>query len=107
MSDLSYRLTALRSALVPFSQFAAWPVFFLLTSAISLQVAYFLALALVLLADIFDSSTRTRGLVRDTVAGTTTAFLALVFNNATGATIGAIVASIALADLLVRRVFEG
>ncbi|HYY91448.1 MAG TPA: hypothetical protein VE955_05610 [Candidatus Dormibacteraeota bacterium] len=107
MSDLSYRLTELRSALVPVSQFAAWPVFFLLTSAISLQVAYFLALALVLVADIFDSSTRTRGLVRDTVAGATTAFLALVLNNPTGATIGAIVASIALADLFVRRVFEG
>jgi hypothetical protein len=106
MSNLPYRLTALRSALVPVSQFASWPVFFLLTSAISLQVAYFLALALVLVADVFDSSTRTRGLVRDTVAGATTALLALVFNNPAGVTIGAIIASIALADLFVRRVFE-
>jgi hypothetical protein len=95
MSDLSYRLTELRSLLIPFSQFAAWPIFFVLTSAISQQPAYFLALALVLAADLFDSSPKNRGLIRDSVAGVATATIAVFLNDQYGLAIGGAVALVA------------
>jgi hypothetical protein len=100
MSDLSYRLTELRSALVPFGQFAVWPIFFLLTSAISEQPAYFLALALVLAADLFDSSPRRRGLFRDSIAGATTVVIASLMNDQVGLAVGAIVVGVAVARLV-------
>jgi hypothetical protein len=100
MSDLSYRLTELRSALVPFGQFAVWPIFFLLTSVISEQPAYFLALALVLAADLFDSSPRRRGLFRDSLAGATTVVIASVMNNQVGLAVGAAVAAVAVSRLV-------
>jgi len=89
MSGLSLRLTEIRSFLLPVSQFAAWPIFFLLTSAISQQPAYFLALLLVLSADVIDKSPRNRGLFRDLVAGGATALLALIFNDIVGVAISA------------------
>ncbi len=91
MSGLSLRLTEIRSFLFPVSQFVAWPIFFLLTAAISQQPAYFLALLLVLAADLVDKSPRNRGLFRDLVAGGITTLLALFLNNVDGITIGAIV----------------
>jgi hypothetical protein len=100
MSDLSFRLTELRSLLIPFSQFAAWPIFFLLTSMISLQPAYFLALTLVLAADVFDSSPRRRMLARDSIAGITTLVIALALNYQIAAVVGAIVALVAITRLL-------
>lgn len=99
MSGLSLRLTELRSLIVPFSQFAAWPIFFLITSAISQQPAYFLALLLVLAADVFDSSPRNRGLVRDAIAGITTAILATFLTDLDAIAIGAIVCIIAASRL--------
>ncbi len=97
MSDLSYRLTELRrSLLVPFSQLVAWPIFFLLTSAIAQQPAYFLALALVLAADLFDSSPRNRGLFRDSIVGGTTAIIAAFLNDQYGVALGVMVALLAL-----------
>jgi hypothetical protein len=99
MSDLSYRLTELRSQLVPLGQFVAWPIFFLLASAISEQPAYFLALALVLAADLFDSSARKRGLFRDSMAGGTTAILASLMGSQLGLAVGAAVAVIAVSRL--------
>ncbi len=99
MSDLSYRLTELRSQLIPLGQFVAWPVFFLLASAISEQPAYFLALALVLAADLFDSSARMRGLFRDSIAGGTTAILAALMGSQLGLAVGATVAVIAVSRL--------
>jgi hypothetical protein len=100
MSDLSFRLTELRSLLVPLSQFAAWPIFFVLTSAISQQPAYFLALVLVLAADILDSSPRNRGLFRDSLAGGTTAILSLLLNDQDGLIIGGIVAVVAVSRIV-------
>ncbi|SRR5229473_1455384 len=92
MSGLSLRLTEIRSFLLPVSQFAAWPIFFLLTSAISQQPAYFLALLLVLATDLIDKSPVRRGLFRDLIAGGATTVLALSLNDLDGVTIGAIVA---------------
>ena len=104
MSGLSYRLTELRAFLLPVSQFVAWPVFFLLTSVISQQPAYFLALLLVLAADVFDSSPRNRGLLRDSIAGGTTVLLALFLNDQDAVAIGAIVAVVAFTRLVQKRV---
>lgn len=106
MSDLSYRLTELRSTLTPISQFIAWPLFFLLTSAISQQPAYFIALVFVLAADVFDSSPRNRGLFRDSIAGGATAILAAFLNDADGLAVGTIVALIAISRIVqkVRKV---
>ena len=92
MSGPSLRLTEIRSFLLPVSQFAAWPIFFLLTSAISQQPAYFLALLLVLAADFIDKSPRNRGLFRDLIAGGATTLLALFLNDLDGVAVGAIVA---------------
>ncbi len=92
MSGLSVRLTEIRSFLLPFSQLLAWPIFFLLTSAIAQQPAYFLALLLVLAADLIDKSPRNRGLFRDLVAGGATSALALFLSDLDGVIIGAIVA---------------
>src|SRR5438309_12016279 len=91
MSGLSLRLTEIRTFLLPLSQFLAWPVFFLLTSAISQQPAYFLALLLVLAADVIDKSPRNRGLFRDLVAVGATTLLALFLSDVDGVVIGAIV----------------
>ncbi len=103
MSDPSYRLTELRSLLVSLSQFIAFPVFFLLTSAISQQPLYFLALVLVLVADVFDSSPTNRRLYRDSIAGGTTAVLALLLNDQNGLAIGTLVALVS-AGLLIQKV---
>ena len=100
MSGLSLRLTEIRTFLLPVSQFLAWPVFFLLTSAISQQPAYFLALLLVLAADVIDKSSRNRGLFRDLVAGGATTLLALFLNDLDGVAIGAIVAVAATSRLV-------
>lgn len=100
MSGLSLRLTEIRSFLVPASQFAAWPIFFLLTSAISQQPAYFLALLLVLASDVIDKSPRNRGLFRDLVAGGTTTVLSLFLNDIDGIAIGAIIAVAATSRLV-------
>jgi hypothetical protein len=100
MSGLSLRLTEIRSFLLPVSQFLAWPIFFLLTSAISQQPAYFLALALVLAADLFDSSSRKRGLIRDSVAGATTAIIAVFLNDQYGLAIGGAVALVAVSRIV-------
>ena len=100
MSDLTYRLTELRSFLIPVSQFAAWPIFFLVTSAISQQPAYFLALILVLAADLFDATPRSRGLLRDSIAGGVTVLLSLFLNDVDGIAIGALVAVIAVSKII-------
>ena len=100
MSDLSYRLTELRSTLTPVSQFIAWPLFFLLTSTISQQPAYFIALVFVLAADVFDSSPRNRGLFRDSIAGGTTAIIAVFLNDPDGLAVGAVVALIAVSRIV-------
>src|SRR5881397_3196076 len=99
MSGLSLRLTEIRSFLLPFSQFLAWPIFFLLTSAISQQPAYFLALLLALAADLIDKSPRNRGLFRDLIAGGATTLLALFLNDIDGVVVGAIVAIAATSRL--------
>jgi len=102
MSGLSLRLTEIRSFLLPVSQFAAWPIFFLLTSAISQQPAYFLALLLVLASDVIDKSPRNRELFRDLVAGGATTLLALFLNDIGGVAIGAIVAVAATSRLVMK-----
>ena len=100
MSDLSYRLTELRSALIPVSQFLAWPIFFVLTTIISQEPAYFLALFLVLAADLFESSRSGRGLLRDSIAGGATAVLALLINDQDAIGLGVLVAIIAVSRLV-------
>lgn len=100
MSGLSLKLTEIRSFLLPVSQFAAWPIFFLLTSAISQQPAYFLALLLVLAADLIDKSPGRRGLFRDLVAGGATTLLAFFLNDLDGVAVGAIVAVAASTQLV-------
>jgi hypothetical protein len=96
MSDLTYRLAELRSLTIPFTQLVAWPIFFLLTTAISQQPAYFLALILVLAADLFDSSPMNRGLLRDSAAGAATGILAVLLNNQYGVAVGATVTLVAM-----------
>ena len=103
MSDLSYRLTELRSALIPVSQFLAWPIFFVLTTIISQEPAYFLALFLVLAADLFESSRSGRGLLRDSIAGGATAVLALLINDQDAIGLGVLVAIIAVTRLVQKR----
>ena len=103
MSGLTYRLTELRSLLVPVSQFAAWPIFFLVTSAISQQPAYFLALILVLATDVFDAAPRSKGLLRDSIAGSITVLLSLFLNDLDGIAIGAVVAVIAVSRIIQKR----
>ena len=100
MSGLSLRLTEIRSFLFPVSQFVAWPIFFLLTSAISQQPAYFLALLLVLAADVIDKSPGKKSLFRDVIAGGATTVLALFLNDLDGVAIGATVAVAATSRLL-------
>lgn len=100
MSGLSLRLTEIRSFLLPVGQILAWPIFFLLTSAISQQPAYFLALLLVLATDVLDKSPGKRGLVRDLVAGGATALLAVFLNDLDGVAFGAIVAVAATTRLV-------
>ena len=100
MSDPSYRLIEFRSLLVSLSQFIAWPVFFLLTIAISQQPLYFLALVLVVVADVFDSSPKNRRLYRDSIAGGSTAILALLLNDQNGLAIGALVALVSAGILI-------
>jgi len=100
MMGLSLRLTEVRSFLLPVSQFVAWPIFFLLTSAISQQPAYFLALLLVLAADLIDKSPGNRGLFRDLLAGGATTLLALFLNDLDGVAVGAIVAVAATSRLV-------
>ncbi len=100
MNGLSLRLTEIRSFLLPVSQFAAWPIFFLVTSVISQQPAYFLALLLVLAADLIDKSPGKRGLFRDLVAGGATTLLALFLTDLVGVAIGTIVAVGATARLV-------
>jgi ABC-type nitrate/sulfonate/bicarbonate transport system permease component len=100
MSGLSLRLTEIRSFLLPVSQFAAWPIFFLVTSVISQQPAYFLALFLVLAADLIDKSPGKRGLFRDLVAGGATTLLALFLTDLVGVAVGTIVAVVATARLV-------
>ena len=102
MSGLSLRLTEIRSFLLPVSQLVAWPIFFLLTSAISQEPAYFLALLVVLAADVIDKSPRNRGLFRDLVAGGATTLLALFLNDIDGVAIGAIV-TVAATSRLVQK----
>jgi hypothetical protein len=102
MSGLSLRLTEIRSFLLPVCQLAAWPIFFVLTSAISQQPAYFLALLLVLATDLIDRSPGRRGLLRDLVAGGTTTLLGLFLNDLDGVALGAIVA-VAAASRLVQK----
>jgi hypothetical protein len=99
MSGLTLRLTELRPLIVPLSQFLVWPIFFLITSAVSQQPAYFLALMLVLAADVFDSSPRNRGLVRDAIAGISTAVLATFLTDLDAIAIGAVVCIIAASRL--------
>lgn len=103
MSDLSYRLTELRSAVVPISQFVAWPIFFVLTTIISQEPAYFLALLLVLAADLFESSQGSRGLLRDSIVGGATAVLSLFFNDQAGLLLGATVAIVAVGRVVQKR----
>src|SRR5207247_9766592 len=79
---MSLRLIELRSLVVPVSHVAAWPIFFLLTSAISQQPAYFLTLLLVLAADVFDTSTRKKALVRNLMGVAATALLAILLPSA-------------------------
>ena len=82
--------------MIPFGQYALWPILFVLTSAVSQQPAYFLALALVLAADLFDSSPGNRGLIRDSVVGATTAIIAVFLSDQYGLAIGGAVAVVAM-----------
>jgi len=71
-----------------------------MTSAISQEPAYFLALLLVLAADVIDKSPRNRGLFRDLVAGGATTVLTLFLNDLDGVAIGVIVAVAATSRLV-------
>src|SRR5437016_13714796 len=94
MSGLSPRLTEIRSFLLPVSQFVAWPILFLLTSAISQQPAYFLALLLVLAADVIVKSPPNTGHFRDVVAGGATTLLALFLTDVAAVVIGLVVTAV-------------
>ncbi len=100
MSDLSYRLAELRPLLRPVAEYAAWPAAFLIATVLSQEPVYFLALLLVVATDLIDASNKSKGLFRDSVAGTMTTLLALTLNDHLGLALGAIVAVVAIVRLL-------
>jgi hypothetical protein len=100
MSDLSYRLAELRPALRPVAESVAWVASFVIANAISQEPIFFLILLLVLGSDLLDTSDKSKGLLRDFVAGGVTAILSLAINDQLGLAVGAIVAATSIARLL-------
>jgi hypothetical protein len=100
MSDLSYKLAELRPALRPVAESAAWVSSFVIANAISQEPVYFLILLLVLGSDVLDTSDKSKGLLRDFIAGSITAIMALALNDQLGLTVGALVAVAAVGRLL-------
>jgi len=99
MSDLSYRLADLRPALRPVAESAAWVTSFVIANTISQEPVFFLILLLVLGSDLLDTSDRSKGLFRDALAGSVTAFLSMALNDQLGLIVGMIVAVTAVARL--------
>ena len=100
MSDLSYKLAELRPALRPVAESVAWIASFVIANAISQEPVYFLVLLLVLGSDVLDTSDKSKGLVRDFIAGSVTAILSLALNDQLGLAVGAVVAVMAVARLV-------
>jgi hypothetical protein len=100
MSDLSYKLAELRPVLRPVAESAAWVASFVIANAISQEPIYFLILLLVLGSDVLDTSDKSKGLLRDFIAGGITAVLSLALNDQLGLTVGALVAVTAIGRLL-------
>src|SRR5690242_1791893 len=100
MSDLSYRLAELRPALRPVAESAAWIASFVIANAISKEPIYFLILLLVLGSDVLDTSDKSKGLLRDFIAGSITALVSLTINDQLGLVVGALVAVTAVGRLL-------
>jgi hypothetical protein len=100
MSDLSYKLAELRPALRAVAESAAWVSSFVIANAISQEPVYFLILLLVLGSDVLDTSDKSKGLLRDFIAGSITAIMALALNDQLGLTVGALVAVAAVGRLL-------
>ena len=99
MSDLSYKLAELRPAMRPVAESVAWVTSFIIANAISQQPIFFLILLLVVGSDLLDTSDKSKGLVRDFVAGSITAILSLAINDQLGLAVGAIVAATSIARL--------
>jgi hypothetical protein len=100
MSDLSYKLAELRPALRPVAESAAWVASFVIANSISQEPIYFVILLLVLGSDVLDTSDKSKGLLRDFIAGSVTAIMSLALNDQLGLGIGAVVAVTAVARLL-------
>jgi hypothetical protein len=100
MSDLSYKLAELRPALRPVAESVAWVASFVIANAISQEPVYFLILLLVLGSDVLDTSDKSKGLVRDFIAGSITALVSLTLNDQLGLVVGALVAITAVGRLL-------
>lgn len=97
MSDLSYKLMALRPALRPVAESAAWSATFIIASILNQETAYFLILLLVLAIDVLDFTDKRKSLFRDLTAGTMITFLALLLNDQLGLYVGTTVAIVAVA----------
>lgn len=106
MSDLSYRLGELRPALRPVVESAAWIASFVIANAISQEPVYFLILLLVLGSDVLDTSDKSKGLLRDFIAGSITAMVSLALNDQLGLTVGVLVAVTAVGRLLQKSVWK-
>ena len=100
MSDLSYKLAELRPALRPVAESTAWVASFVIANAISQEPIFLLILLLVVGADLLDTSDKSKGLLRDFVAGAVTALLSLALNDQIGLAVGALVAIASIARLL-------
>lgn len=91
MSDLSYKLAELRPAMRPVAESAAWVTSFVIANAISQQPIFFLILLLVVGSDLLDPSDKSKGLVRDFIAGAVTAILSIALNDQLGLAVGTLV----------------
>lgn len=99
MRNLSYKLAELRPAIRPVAESMAWMASFVIANTISQEPIFFLILLLVLGADVLDTSDKSKGLLRDVIAGAITAMLSLALSDQLGVGVGTIVALTAAARL--------
>jgi hypothetical protein len=77
----------------------AWVASFVIANAISQEPIFFLILLLVVGSDLLDTSDRSKGLLRDFIAGGVTAIVSLALADQLGLVVGVVVAVTAAARL--------
>jgi hypothetical protein len=98
MSDLSLRLVGPR-IVRPIAEYALWPAYFTIARAFNQEAFFITAIFLILTADLIDSPTRTRALIRDLTAGMITAALGIAIGDQLGLIAGAVIAASATIKL--------